>query len=497
VAQRAIVVLVRLRHPTNLLSFCLGVVVFSLVGSRAAENEYVGVAMKKPGNLKTTSTPWLALLALLAGCGEEAPPYAALPLRDTLQATPEVIAALPLETRREIARRFEESRQKDIEATSATSVASPPDLAIDSIALAIDETRETREQDALVLGEVEMNEDQIVVRLQGIEQTAIIGSALKDSLVWRGAPDAPTAFLEESALRGHAGRMLQQLSPQTENAELIRVTNLPLGAWAKDEKLYVNASWLVAMAALDDGTAMNNPGGQFVVYGEPPGKSPLTVDFNPYNLPDSLLQCWEQVETTCQCATTCAHQVTDPTFANAVEECAWVNANSANPAILCVLALLSSEDIRLCVASGRSCPVNRVDSREDAVRFLANDACVSFLDACLQDGYIPTPSNSSGGSGSTSSGCGGCDNDCGGFGDTCSQCNEDCAECNQNWEDCNQNCKDCNQNYEDSKNCSKCSVKSPTLRQSNSGPSSSAFWLTAPMVYVLYRGRRRAAVKRS
>jgi hypothetical protein len=190
--------------------------------------------------------------------------------------------------------------------------------------------------------------------------------------------------------------------------------------------------------------------------------------------------------------------VTDPTFANAVEECAWVNSDPANGAILCVLALLSNEGIRECVASGLTCPVRRVNSREDAIRFLSHDTCVNFLDICLQDGFIPRPVNDSDNSGgSTSGNCGGCDTDCGGWGTTCNQCNEDCAECNQNWEDCNQNCKDCNQNYEDTKNCSKCSVEPRIIRPANAGPLSTTFWLTAPMVYVLYRSRRRAGVQRS
>lgn len=431
----------------------------------------------------------------LLGCGEEAPPYDELPLRDTLQATPEVIAALPLETRREVARRFQEAGHLDD--IDSTSVDSPRDLGLDSIALAIDETRDALDQDAVVLGEVERSDDQVVVRLQEVDDAALGGIVPMDSLVWRGDPDAPTAAVEETALRGHAGQWLQELAKRSGSQEMVRITHLPLGVWAKDEKLYVNASWLVTMAALDDGATAGNAGPQFVLYGEQPGKTPLTVDFNPYNLPDSLLQCWEQVETTCECGTTCAHEVTDPTFSNAVEECAWVNSDPANGAILCVLALLSSEDIRQCVASGGSCPVTRVNSREDAVRFLSNDACVSFLDTCLQDGYIPRPSSSSGGNGGSTCGkCGGCNSDFSGCGNTCDDCNQNCAECNQNWEDCNQNCKDCNQNYEDSKNCSKCSVKPSPGRQANSGPLGSAFWLTAPMVYVLYRGRRRAAEKR-
>lgn len=450
--------------------------------------------MKKPKHWRQNRIPALALIGLLSGCGEAAPPYDVLPLRDTLQATPEVIAALPLETRREIARRFQEENPGEVD---VTEVPSPRDLGLDSIALTIDETRDALDQDALILGDVETNEEKIIVHLQDIEESTLGAIAPMEPLVWRGLPDAPTASVEEAALRGRAGQWLQEMSKRSGSSEWVRITHLPLGVWTKNEKLYVNASWLVAMASLDEGAVPSNAGPQIVFYGEPPGKSPLTVDFNPYNLPDSLLQCWDQVDTTCQCGTTCDHEVTDPTFANAVEECAWVNADPANGAILCVLALLSNAGIRECVASGLTCPVTRVSSREDALQFLSHDTCVKFLDICLQDGYIPRPVNDSGNSGgSTPGNCGGCDTDCGGCGSTCSQCNEDCAECNQNWNDCNQNCKDCNQNYEDTKNCSKCSVQPRVVRPSNASPLSTACWLTAPMIYVLYRSRRRVVVQR-
>lgn len=477
----------------ELLSFSSG-----LCYSRGSNDELVdgvGVTMKKPINWRQKRLPALALLGLLSGCGEEAPPYDVLPLRDTLQANPEVIAALPLDTRREIARRFQEAGLDGVE---ATEVELPRDLGLDSIAFTVDETRDALDRDALILGEVETKENTILVHLQNVDESQLGGFAPMDSLVWRGLPEAPTASVEETALRGRAGQLLEELSKRSGSSQWVRITHLPLGAWAKDEKLYVNASWLVAMAALEDGVVQGNAGPQFVFYGEQPGKTPLTVDFNPYNLPESLLQCWDQVETTCQCGTSCDHEVTDPTFANAVEECAWVNSDPANGAILCVLALLSNGDIRECVASGLTCPVTRVSSREDAIRFLSHDTCVNFLDICLQDGFIPRPVNDSGNSGgSTSGNCGGCDTDCGGCGTTCSQCNEDCAECNQNWEDCNQNCEDCNQNYEDTKNCSKCSMEPRVIRPSNAGPLSTTFWLTAPMVYVLVRSRRRARVKRS
>lgn len=447
-----------------------------------------GVVMVKRYGAVNKAAMGCVLATLLPGCGDEALPYDALPLRDTLLATPEVIAGLPLESRREIARRFDASRPADNE---DTTIEAPREPAIEDFAWAADAVREAQGRDALIFGAITPKENAYVVHARNIDNDALT-HVPRGPLYLQGHPHEMSADDEITALRGHAGQVLRDLSRRTHADKMVRTTNLPLGAWAKDGTLYVNASWLVAMAALEDSPlplAGDAPISGFI---EPPKPSPLTVDFNPYRLPESLLQCWNQVETTCECGTTCAHEVTDPTFSNAVEECAWVNANPINGAALCVLALLGIEDVRQCVSSGGSCTELPVSTREDAIRFLGNDACVSFLDACLQDGSVPAPpDNSSSGGGSSCNGCNGCDTDCSGFGDSCSKCNEDCAECNQNWEECNQNCKDCNQNYEDTKNCSKCSVKPRHSPNSNQGPLGAMFWFVAPMIYVLGRKPRR------
>ena len=58
---------------------------------------------------------------LASGCGEEMPPYEELPLRDALSAAPEVLASMPEESRREVARRLEEARAAEEE--EATPIA--------------------------------------------------------------------------------------------------------------------------------------------------------------------------------------------------------------------------------------------------------------------------------------------------------------------------------------------------------------------------------------
>src|SRR6187402_2489592 len=59
----------------------------------------------------------LLVSAAVMGCTEEAPPYEELPLRDALSAAPEVLASLPDEARRDIARRLDEAQAVEGEET--------------------------------------------------------------------------------------------------------------------------------------------------------------------------------------------------------------------------------------------------------------------------------------------------------------------------------------------------------------------------------------------
>ncbi len=130
-----------------------------------------------------------------SGCGEEAPPYDALPLRDTLLAAREVIAELPLESRRELARRFEESRPNDGE---TTTIEPPREPEIDDIAWAADAAREVLGRDALVLGAVVPAEDTYVINPSNVDDTAP-SEMPQEPLRLQGRPEA-TRELEATAL---------------------------------------------------------------------------------------------------------------------------------------------------------------------------------------------------------------------------------------------------------------------------------------------------------
>lgn len=430
-----------------------------------------------------TTTLWLV------GCGQEAPPYNDLPLRDALRAAPEVVASLSYDTRRDLAQRLDAAA---LQSEGTTNLERPEVVTLDTLARLADETREEQGDDALIVGEIVLQPNDVVVRSAAIDDVAL-GRVTVGPLFLRGNPGAQTMALEDAALQGRAGTWLRELSGRTKTDKMVRTTGLPMGAWAFDDTLYVNASWLVAMSALEQNLAAA-PGNDMATTAPAPKKTPLTVDFNPYKLPETIAECAAQVEQTCKCGTSCTHDVTDPAFSNANEECAWVNMDVSHPAALCILALMSVDDIRACMwSAGGQCPVISLTSRDDAVVFAQNATCMDLLDTCLRDGYIPRPSSS--GSSNGCDGCSGCNPSlCSSNGngsscsDDCSKCNDDCSKCNDNVSECNQNCSDANQN---AKTCGRCSVK-PVESTPFPAPFRSAFWLVAPVAYVLSRGRRRS-----
>ncbi|WP_425440857.1 hypothetical protein [Polyangium sorediatum] len=426
----------------------------------------------------------LVVAALLAtGCGEEAPPYDALPLRDALRAAPEVMASLPKETRREVAQRLEEAGVAPVE---ERLVVPPRDVpTIDALASAADEEREEQGKDALVLGAIEREGAELLLEAREAKEATDTNEGPPKM---RGRPGNTTAALEAAALEGRAGRWVRDLAKRSDAKEIVRTTGLPMGAWAFDDTLYVNASWLVALAALEEEGAPIVPGPAVVPMPGMPGSKPLSVDFNPYKLPDSVEECSLQVQTTCGCAAsgTCDHDVTDPTFSDANAECTWVNQAAANAAALCVLALMNIDGVRACVESGGSiCAALPVTTRDDALAFLASESCMGLLQQCLADGSL---SGDSSGSGSGSSSCGGCSgSSCGGCNDDCSKCNDNCSKCNDNCADCNQNCKDCNSNCKGSQ----CAVARRPGRSPLPSPVGTAFWLSLPVAYLYLLSQRR------
>ncbi|AUX40650.1 hypothetical protein SOCE26_020510 [Sorangium cellulosum] len=457
----------------------------------------------------------LLSIPALGACGAETPPYDDLPLRDALSAAPEVLAALPEEALHDMAVRLEEAHGASEEATAVggVEIASVP-----ALVRSADAAREELGEDAIVLGALEPSAGGLVLRSLAAERAPegpldrpVLAPALAPVLA--GQPASPeTAGLEDAALDGRAGAIVAELARRAGARELVRVTGLPAGVVARDHTVYVNASWLVALSALapPDRPAPPGPPGDVVVLPEPPRIEPRSVRGNPYHLPGSIAECAAGVRDVCTCAVagTCDHERTDPAFADAQAECAWVNAEPLRAEALCVLALMSIDGVKECVqaAGSGTCGALPIAGRDGALAFAADAGCMAALDRCLQYGRPTTPAGvpSGSSSGSSESGCGS-SSGCG-----CAGCNEDVAGCNQNCSDCNQNCRDCNQNCRD---CDEsCKENDPSTGSGSSAscrlsagrrelgggppgvplPLGAAFWLLVPAGYIVLRIRRQA-----
>lgn len=457
----------------------------------------------------------VAVGLLLGGCGAETPPYDELPLRDALSAAPEVLASLPEQSRRDIALRLEAAQANgEEEETTITSAGIPT---LPALVRSADASREEGNKDAVVLGAIEPSSQGFVLRslspgeapgeAPGGAAGEAAGNAPAAPFAWpvlSGEPAGSSASLESAALRGRAGVILDGLAKRSDAHDLVRVTGVPAGVIAMGQTVYVNASWLVALSALEPADAAALPAPGRGAFAAPPLEPRSSVRANPYKLPASIAECAVDVRDVCTCATAkaCDHEPTDPSFASGQLECEWVSADSTGAEALCVLALMSIDGVKECVQSaGAACARVPLTNREQALAFAADAGCMAVLDHCLQYGE---PFDSSGGSGS----CGGCDSSDeqppDNSGSSSSGCNKSCSDCNQNCSDCNQNCSDCNKNNSDcNKSCKSSAAYDGSAatcrlsadrrpRPSGRGPLGTAFWLLAPAGYMARRTWRRS-----
>jgi hypothetical protein len=179
------------------------------------------------------------VLLLLVGC-DGTPPLDELPLRDSLRASPDVVAALPDDARARLAARLNAAR---------TDPGADDQLASDQGSAAalvsdLDQTRERRAADALVVGTID-----------GTGRARALGELSSDDspIVLDDGGRSATAGLEGRALAGTAGAALRALARASGARRLRRVIGWPIGAVAVGDTIYVNASWLVALAPETDG----------------------------------------------------------------------------------------------------------------------------------------------------------------------------------------------------------------------------------------------------
>jgi hypothetical protein len=178
---------------------------------------------------------WVAIL--FAGCGAGPPPLDELPLRDTLRADPEVVAALPDEARARLAARLETARARDSVSEDVAGDDEDPSRLVASV----DDARAQRDADPLIVGAISGGVARpFAERADESDVTAL--PSLED------AAGGATADAEAAALGADAGNAVRALLKASRASRLRRVTGWPTGAMAIGDVVYVNAAWLVALA---------------------------------------------------------------------------------------------------------------------------------------------------------------------------------------------------------------------------------------------------------
>jgi hypothetical protein len=256
--------------------------------------------------------------------------------------------------------------------------------------------------------------------------------------------------------------------------------------------VYVNASWLVAMSALEPAQGRAAPPAP-VASGQ--ASAMPAVPASP-RAAASLAECVSAMRLLCACADTaqCAHEPTDKSFETGQEECAWVKKNESNATTLCVLSLMSRSPIRRCVQKPASLCGKPTGSREDAKAFVADATCVDTINACLTYGEPTAPvAETSGCSGCSYTACNECNENVTNCNRSCAQCNQNCSQCSQNCSQCNQNCSQCNSMTEQCNSACKSNRCSVPREDPPGEPAGGALlFLLSPAVFVLRRARSRA-----
>lgn len=341
------------------------------------------------------------LLATAAACSEDAPPFDELALRDALQASPSAVASLPPDARRSLASRLRDARQEQAATAAEAALPEPGEVgeildpgAVEAVILELDRSREDEGHDALVSAALEIapqNARLLAPPARVLAQAAEVVAS--PPAVLEGAdPSSTTSKAEARALAGEAGVIVADLAEQSGAERFVRVSGWPVGAVAAGQTVYVNATWLVAMAEGDEAGAPALEAPPFITQ-EAPG--------NPYNPPVSLAACVKEVSLSCEaCAQSnaCGESLLSDMDAKAA--CTFLREDPARFEQVCVLAVLDIQSIAECVSQrSTNCSVlstaNTSSSLAGTTSFLIDENCTSMLNSCLQQANF---GRSSGGS---------------------------------------------------------------------------------------------------
>lgn len=227
-------------------------------------------------------TPVFLLAVLpLANCGPAEPPLDQLELRDALLSEPAVIAALPREAQQRLAGRFWAA----VALPEPTQSMPPAEQSAPEPRLRrLDAQRQQRGQDAFLMGT--LGRDAVAETLRPFYRPA--RSAPTTPLPpLAGPPSTATSVQEAHALAGRAGAAIEDLRNVSGAAQLERVTGWPTAVLVMDDHIYVNATWLTAVAALEPGEPLTPAqSGALARSGGPLAGRPTLLYGGIYALPD-------------------------------------------------------------------------------------------------------------------------------------------------------------------------------------------------------------------
>jgi hypothetical protein len=329
------------------------------------------------------------VVVFVVGCsGDGSPPYEDLLVRDALRAEPKIVSVVPSTDRRTLADRMERERSAGHPAQRVTL--DPRKLSAAEVVTRIDDERAASDADAWVTTLVRSGEGSVEARaLIGREAGAPNRATALPPI--EGEPARPdTRDLEAKALAGRAGDLLADLLEQAHAVRLVRVVQWPVGAVAIGDTVYVNAAWLVAMAALEDDDAGPPPRAARGITGVSGSElTPTTLRGNPYATFRTLESCVADVTSRCDACLrdgACDGSATLSDFPDGRTECDFLARDTRRAAQLCALALTSIETIAECVKKDGCIPptgATTSTSLAAADPFLAKDACIRSLNLCL------------------------------------------------------------------------------------------------------------------
>ena len=336
----------------------------------------------------------LAFMATtLVACSDSTePPFDELPLRDALDADPEVIATMSTDAQKSLAVRLHDAQRMQAQAGFTTRTTSNDETlerdAVEALVVSLDRTRETNQEEALVTAtlDVASADPLLLAPPVGLSGNTASTKVIDLSMLEGADPKSPTAEAEKRALAGEAGLILADLAEQAHADRFIRVSRWPVGAVAAGRTVYVNSSWLVAMAA--------KPASNDVPTITAPPLVPQKVPGNPYNPPFSIGECAAQVESDCNtcvnsglCNDSDLTDITDPKQA-----CEFLLADTLRTRSLCAIVLFGSESLRECLSNTDSRCLPPTDASTTELDktvgfFQSSDPCEFTYDSCLQTAH--------------------------------------------------------------------------------------------------------------